>query len=98
MALRMVYREATLDVCLKHIQDDAKLPSQPSSNEGLSGEPPERMLLSKGSGKQIAEHLEIPAIEVEVERAVWQVDNAIKAQAELQEEKKHLDSTQNSPR
>ena len=50
------------------------------------------MLLSKKSGKIIAEVLEIPALEEEVERAIWQVKRQLRGKKELKEEKKELDS------
>lgn len=52
----------------------------------------ERMLLSKSSGQLFAEYLDVPELAVEVERAVWQVEKALKAQQELQEEKAELDA------
>lgn len=53
---------------------------------------PEQMLLLKGDGALIAKCLEIPELGAEVERAVWQVQRSIKAQAEFKEEKAELDS------
>jgi hypothetical protein len=39
----------------------------------------EHMLLSRSSGAIIAAHLEIPEIQMEIDRAVWQVERAINA-------------------
>ena len=50
----------------------------------------ERMLLHKSNGKQIAEALKMPELEVELDRAVWQVEKALKAEKELKEEKAEL--------
>ncbi|KAI8956911.1 hypothetical protein F5Y11DRAFT_124759 [Daldinia sp. FL1419] len=37
----------------------------------------ERMLLSQENGRQLVKALEIPELEVELERAIWQVETAI---------------------
>ncbi len=39
----------------------------------------------------IAKALEMPELEVELERAIWQVEKALKGKEELEEEKKELD-------
>ncbi|KAL3418369.1 hypothetical protein PVAG01_10085 [Phlyctema vagabunda] len=52
---------------------------------------PEIMLLHKSNGKRIADALNIPELEVELDRAVWQVERALKAETELKQEKKALD-------
>lgn len=51
----------------------------------------ERLLLSQDKGRQLAKTLEIPELEVELERAIWQVENAIK------EEQQGHDSNQTVP-
>jgi hypothetical protein len=51
----------------------------------------ERMLLHKTDGKRISEALGIPELDVELDRAVWQVEKALKAAKELREEKEELD-------
>lgn len=50
----------------------------------------EKMLLHKSNGKRIAEALGIPELDVELDRAVWQVEKALKAEKELKEEKKEM--------
>lgn len=50
------------------------------------------MVLHKSNGKRIAEALEIPELEAELDRAVWQVEKALKAEQELKEQKRELDS------
>lgn len=62
-----------------------------STPDGLETE---TMVLSKIDGKQIAEALKIPELEVELERAVWQVEKALKAEQELKDEKKKLNSVE----
>lgn len=51
----------------------------------------EAMLLDKTNAPTIAKALEIPELEVELARAVWQVENSMKAKEELKEEKQELD-------
>ncbi|XXG94278.1 hypothetical protein Hte_000532 [Hypoxylon texense] len=72
------------------------LPSPPDSKESIvdpdKAEPAgandaktseeERMLLSQDHGKQLVKALEIPELEVELERAIWQVETAIQKQKE----------------
>lgn len=52
----------------------------------------ERMLLSKSSGQIIADYLDVPQLAAEVERAVWQVEKALKNKQELKDEKAELDA------
>jgi hypothetical protein len=40
------------------------------------------MLLSQANGKEMTQVLELPQLEVELERAIWQVETAIKKQNE----------------
>lgn len=64
-----------------------------------SGEPPpEQLLLSKTSGKIIAEQLDVPALEVEIERAIWQVERDMKAREHSQHEKEMKPSSQEKER
>ncbi|KIW02200.1 uncharacterized protein PV09_06356 [Verruconis gallopava] len=49
------------------------------------------MLLQKWNGKLLAEEFKLPAMEVEIERAVEQVEQSIKAKEELIEEKKQIE-------
>ena len=53
----------------------------------------ERMLLGPSDGKLIAESLMIAEVEVEIARAVHQVQKSLTAQEELREEASDLDST-----
>lgn len=55
------------------------------TNRNLSGaEDPnpdgEMMLLSQANGKKMTQVLDLPQLEVELERAIWQVETAIKQQ------------------
>lgn len=40
------------------------------------------MLLSQKNGRELVKVLEIPELEVEVERAIWQVETAIQKERE----------------
>ena len=63
-----------------------------SSTTSVPDNQKERMLLSKPSGQLFAGHLDVPELAIEIERAVWQVEKALKAQNELREEKAELDA------
>ncbi|KAK3061627.1 hypothetical protein LTS18_005773, partial [Coniosporium uncinatum] len=49
------------------------------------------MMLQRWNGKLMAERLHLPELEVEVERAVEQVEKSLQSKQELQEEKTELD-------
>jgi hypothetical protein len=49
------------------------------------------MLLHKSDGKRISEALGIPELDVELDRAVWQVEKALKAERELRKEKQEVE-------
>ena len=72
-----------LDMEMDSIRSGSNIKSAPNEKE-------ERMLLSNSSGQLFAEYLEVPELAVEVERAVWQVEKALKAHQELREEKDEL--------
>lgn len=52
----------------------------------------EEMVLSQSSAKLIADTLEVPELEIEIERAVAQVERSLAARHELVEEKKEIES------
>ena len=62
-----------------------------SSEESLDSKQEEKMVLHKSDGKRISEALGIPELDLELDRAVWQVEKALKAEMELKDEKKNLD-------
>jgi hypothetical protein len=69
-----------------------------SSEESLSStQKEEKMLLHKSNGKRIAEALGIPELDVELDRAVWQVERALKAEEQLKDRKKELDRASADP-
>ncbi|KAK0701672.1 mitochondrial K+-H+ exchange-related-domain-containing protein [Lasiosphaeria miniovina] len=52
----------------------------PSSEERHQHPEGETMLLSQANGKKMTQALDLPQLEVELERAIWQVETAIKKQ------------------
>ncbi|CAJ2502119.1 Uu.00g049720.m01.CDS01 [Anthostomella pinea] len=67
---------------------DAKSESAPSINEGpLEGD--EKMLLTQDHGRELVRALEIPELEVELERAIWQVEDAISQKKKQKEEEEN---------
>ena len=83
--LRFAYADAAMDRDIKQIEEEVKnirintqlVPDNTATNE--------YMLLSPSSGAIIAAHLQIPEIQMEIDRAVWQVERAIKAQKDQKE-------------
>ena len=52
----------------------------------------EEMLLSQSSGRLIAETVEVPELEMEIERAIAQVERTLAARAQLVDEKVEMES------
>lgn len=71
-----------MDASIKQLDKELKQISQTSLISQEAGEPEEQMLMSASSGAVIAGQLRIPEIQMEIDRAVWQVDRAITAQQE----------------
>ena len=61
-----------------------------------AGDTQEIMLLEKWNGKLLAEQFDLPEMEVEIERAVEQVEKSIKSQRETAQEKADSERVQNS--
>jgi hypothetical protein len=57
----------------------------------------EQMLLHKSDGKVISDALDIAELNVELDRAVWQVENALKADELLKEEERDLKQANEPP-
>lgn len=55
------------------------------------------MLLQRWNGKLLAERFHLPEMEVEIERAVEQVEKGIKAKAELEREKREIEKVVTKP-
>lgn len=48
------------------------------------------MLLHASDGKEIAKALDIPELQMELDRAVWQVENDLEEKRKMREEKDQL--------
>lgn len=68
------------------IRKDSKITSQSKDAKESEEKPNEALILDKWNSKLIAKALEVPELEVELDRAVWQVTNALKGQEKLMEE------------
>lgn len=68
---------------------DAASKLDPEKSEELK-DLEEEMVLHKSDGTRIAQALELPELDIELDRAVWQVEKALHAAKELKEEKKGL--------
>lgn len=63
--------------------EEEGLPKNVSPNKAKHTDPPgEVMLLNQANGKKAAQLLDLPQLEVELERAIWQVETAMKNQEE----------------
>ena len=88
----MAYMETAMDMSIKELDEEMDSIRSGSTVKSTPDENEEKMLLSKSSGQLIAGYVEVPELAAEVERAVWQVEKALKAQRERQEEKAELDA------
>ena len=84
-ALRDAYTNATLDASLESLKMEVRRLEDKTEIDHSTEERPEQMILPRKSGKAIAEQLEVPALEVEIERAIWQVERAAKAEGKTSE-------------
>jgi len=78
---------------LDELYSTGKRPFNTTSNSQQMSEPKgrETMVLHKSDGKRIAEALGVPELYVELDRAVWQVEKALQAEKDLEEEKAKLE-------
>ena len=90
--LRTAYIEATMDTSMKALNKEMDSIRSGSSVKSVPDVVEETMLLSGSSGQLLAEKLRVPELATEVERAVWQVEKALRAQQELRTEKAELDA------
>ena len=90
--LRMAYIEAEMDMAMGELDKEMGSIRPGSIINSVPDNQKETMLLSKYSGQLFAGHLDVPELAIEVERAVWQVEKALKSQNELSEEKAELDA------
>ena len=80
---------------LEELYSSGKKPfdTKPVTSTTSQGSTPgtETMVLHKSDGKRIAQALELPQLDIELDRAVWQVEKSLKAEQELKQEKANLD-------
>ena len=74
-----------------HRQDSLNQPIQPDQLAQLAfGQEqqsvPDRLLLTQARGKQVAQLLDVSQLEVELERAIWQVEKSLNKTTESQED------------
>jgi len=67
--------------------------ADPLSPNGASHPNRETMLLSQANGKKMTQALDLPQLEVELERAIWQVETAIKKRSAEVAAKNSQDAT-----
>lgn len=98
--LDKVYAVQGIGVSLKELDKEVENIKTPSSHSTALDEaenPPATMLLSPSDGKLIADYLEVPEMEQEIERAIHQVEGALKAKKELEEEKQAMRAAHKGP-
>lgn len=83
-----------MDVSLKELDKDVeKIREEPPGNTSRPdvAKSMERMLLTQSNGKLISEIVDVPELEEQVQRAVKQVEKALRAEREFREEKRDLE-------
>ena len=66
--------------------------AHPAASGATTESPDEEMILQPGAGRMLADALQVHELEVEVERAVAQVQKSLAAEAELKDEKEKLEA------
>ena len=66
---------------------------RPAASDATTDGPDEEMLLTTGGGKLLADALQLRELEVEVDRAVEQVQKSLAAEAELRDQKEKLETS-----
>ncbi|KAL9029559.1 MAG: hypothetical protein Q9180_007016 [Flavoplaca navasiana] len=93
--LRLAYDVAGLEVATKELDsavEEVKEKKHQARAESVAEADIEKMLLTQSDGKIISELVDVPELEEQIQRAVKQVEKALKAEKELQEEKQDLDN------
>ncbi|KAI0428296.1 mitochondrial K+-H+ exchange-related-domain-containing protein [Xylaria sp. FL1042] len=90
----------TMDAVFSRHPRSSSLPGKLShrdSSPGDNGSPPEeRLLLTQETGRELAQALKVPELVVELERAIWQVETAIRKEKEMSERAKSLSGSKQS--
>lgn len=82
---------------MRAVRDNAVTHSKKPDNlkaesaHSTPGPEKEALVLDRWNSKLIAKALQIPELEVELDRAIWQVETALRGKDELIEEKEDLD-------
>lgn len=98
--LDTIYAVQGVGASLKKLGADVKKEKTPSKNSSQISEEsdePETMLLEPLDGRAIADCLEVPEMEQEIERAIHQVKGALNKKKLLDEEKRALDAANEKP-
>jgi hypothetical protein len=89
---------------LDELYSSGKKPFDTESVATSSGRDPkdsiadtDTLILHKSDGKRIAQVLEMPELDIELDRAVWQVEKAIEAAKALKQEKADLEEANAQP-
>ncbi|KAL8774334.1 MAG: hypothetical protein Q9209_001085 [Squamulea sp. 1 TL-2023] len=93
--LDLAYQAGGLDLSMKELESNVKRVlkgSLDAVSEANPGKAAETMLLTQSSGRLVSELADVPELEEQLQRAVKQVEKALRAQSELLEEKQDLDN------
>ncbi|KAL8885315.1 MAG: hypothetical protein Q9192_006664 [Flavoplaca navasiana] len=93
--LQLAYDVAGLEVAAKELDsavEEVKEKKPQARAQPVAEADIEKMLLTQSDGKIISELVDVPELEEQIQRAVKQVEKALKAEEELQEEKQDLDN------
>lgn len=93
--LQLAYGVAGLEVTTRELEsavEEVKEKKPQARAEPVGKADIEKMLLTQSDGKTISELVDVPELEEQIQRAVKQVEKALKAEKELQEEKQDLDN------
>ncbi|GAW20049.1 hypothetical protein ANO14919_095430 [Xylariales sp. No.14919] len=79
----------TLDTIYPHHPRSLSLPEESNQSDSYQSDKgpstQETLLLTQDSGRELARALKVPELQVELERAIWQVETAIRKQSEAAE-------------
>ena len=89
--MKYAYVLATIEASIQQLKKAIERQRNGAPDEVEPGGGEEQIILSKQSGKIIAETLDVPALEVEIERAIWQVKRAVKSKRETQSSEAKLE-------
>ncbi|KAL8910641.1 MAG: hypothetical protein Q9171_004096 [Xanthocarpia ochracea] len=92
--LDLAYEAGGLDVSVKELDSEieevldkpTKATSEPDAKNNI-----EKMLLTPSNGRLVSELMDVPELDEQVQRAVKQVEKALRVEKEFQEEKQDLD-------